>query len=258
MKKERSLQNHYDTELSIFTPFRHQLALAQPNRLISSASVSALAEKFYPDVFDQNSVILPPDLLARKFKDTNSISQEINGLEPFLDVHPDIELVKVRLEQLRKTKEIIQSGGSADLLAWSPIDDVPDLPGFSSDAEYRGFALNNDRYLRVFTKRIDSPDHREDGGTLSLFDDFSGIGINKEARMAITYYRTWQSGEFDLIPEKSSGGKLALRDFLGQFREQLCDLCQGRLQPRGQKMPKTYRLPHCFLFVRFYDEVEQI
>ncbi len=257
--KERSLQSRYEAELQIFTFLRQQFVIAQRGKSISNADILTIAEKMYPDHFNKESILLSslPANLARQFENKNLIDEEISVLEPLtgVDIELNPELLKLRLAGLYDAKNRFERGDPPTNLPWPKTEESISLPRFPGNADsLHIFKLDGDRNMRIHILRKPSKMAGEPGGAISIYEDYLGFGdgpnIAQEVRMAITYYRTWDSDQFNL-----SGSHPNLKETLRQLSNnpnvRLCNLCGN-----GRKTG-CYRLPDCTLFVRFYDEKDQ-
>jgi hypothetical protein len=72
--------------------------------------------------------------------------------------------------------------------------------------------------------------------------------IMQKLHIAITFYVPWHFGHFSLSKNTD------LTNNLLRLKSRLCKLCKKAL--RGET--SSYRLPSCILFLRFYDETEQL
>ena len=237
LTSERYLQNRYETELCAFAILREQLAIAKGDPFIPSADVLAIIDKFYPNIFNSDSILLGPDQLARMFENTTLIDRKIYDLIKVVAASPKARLLQERLMNLEAAKKKKQekeefSEDSSSLLTQIDID----LPRFSDEViSSFDIDLNEGWYLRISILRIPSDEVQISSDGIVLYESYPPDTMQM-VRIAITYFAPWGLGQFNLSENPD-----LLRALL-DLRNRLCDFC--KIKPI--KETSEYRFsPNC-------------
>lgn len=244
---EHYLQSRYETELCAFALLRGELAIAKGNSY-SRNDVFALANRLYPNLFDQNSVLLglSPKHLSNKFDDVRLIDSEIKKLQAVISAYPEAKLLTARLESLLAAKQSKQGGTNQSEDEFEFYNNDVNLPRFSDDISSSfDLGIGENWYLRISVVPTSTEIGQDVNDAIVFRENYPTT--TETVHIAITYYKPWNLGQFSLSSDPD------LMNTMLKFKGQLCQLCKAN----ANATTSDYRLPTCTLFLRFYNESEQ-
>ena len=220
----------------------------------------ALGEDLLPELFDPHKRILEPAAEsdnARYYRQKAAaettrtgrhttplelIDEDIRELKAQVDVEPDADLLKSKLETLEKVRSEIKPKKYTEnqLIFGDAFHSGFNLPMTGDGKGYREYRIDKARALRIRILHPDPPEHKI--GADLIYENHDRK--KKSMRVALLQYKTWDGQIFHYDPRLE-----------GQMKRMRGFACQGRLCDPDTDRRRSYRLPNCAAFLRPTDSL---